>query len=186
MLCRCKYSVNASTVQPAVMWLTVSWVLPQTLQFPSICFFKILRWWYLVLSVWSCAAMIKLSVSPLSPALLNQAHLASLSTKGFSRLQKNCPCIGICRRFSILSFSMLSFSITFAGVWTADKRKYLFFIAFASFKRYYFAFPEPHAFFFLQTCKTCLCLAQYNHSNWPWSSCKQTSIEQVPYLHCAS
>ena len=40
--------------------------------------------------------------------------------------------------------------------------------------------------FFLQACKTCLCPAQYDHSNWTWSSCKLTSTEQVPYLHCAS
>ena len=40
------------------------------------------------LSVWSWAVMIKLSVSPLSPALLNQAQLASLSTKDFARPQK--------------------------------------------------------------------------------------------------
>ena len=173
------------------MWLTVSWALPQTLQLPSICFFKILRWWYLVLSVWSCAVTIKLSVSPLSPALLKQAQLASLSTKGFLRLQKIVHalmhwCIGFSCSSSVLSFSMLSFGIIFAGVWTADKSKYLFFVTFASFRREYFAFPASCFFFLLQTYKTCLCPAHYNHSNWPRSSCKLTSTEQVPYLHCSS
>ena len=70
-----------------LMWLTVSWALPLTLQLPSICFFKILSW-SLVLNDWSWAATIKLSVSPLSPALLNQAQLASLSTKGFQCCKK--------------------------------------------------------------------------------------------------
>ena len=138
LLCRWKYSVDASTVQPAVMWhVTVSWALPQL---PSICFFKILRWLYLVLSVWSWAAMIKLSVFPLSPALLNQAQLASLSTKGFSRLQKNCPCIGFSCSSSVLSFSMLSFNITFDGVWTVDKSNIYSLLPLLP-SREYFAFP---------------------------------------------
>ena len=134
-------------MQPAIMWLTISWALPQTLQLPSICFFKILCWWYLVLNDRYWAAMIKISVSPLSPALINQAQLASLSIKGFSRLQKNYPCIVFSHSSSILSFSMLSFSITFTGVGTVDKGKYLFFIAFASFRRIFclpsFIFYRP-------------------------------------------
>ena len=136
-------------------------------------FLSILCWWYLILSVWFWAAMIKLSVSPLSPALLNQAQLASMSTKGFSRLQKIVH--ALVSPAVLLVSSSLFFFFTFAGVWAVDKSKYLFFIAFVSFRREYFAFP---ASYFLQAWKTCLCPAQYNHSNWPWSSCKQTSTEQ--------
>ena len=136
------------------------------LQTPSICFFKILRWWYLVSSVWSWAVMIKLSVSPLT-----KHNLLLLSTKGFSRLQKIVHalmhwCIGFSRSSSILSFYRLSFSITFSGVWAVDKSKYLFFNAFACLRREYFAFPRLMLFY-----KP----AQYNHSNWPCTS--------SPYLH---
>ena len=94
----------------------------------------------------SWAAMIKLSVSPLSPVLHKQEQLASLSTKGFSRLKKNC-CIVFSRNSFILSFSTLSFSITFSDVWAVDKGKYLF-IAFVSFRREYFAFPASCFFFY--------------------------------------
>ena len=58
--------------------------------------------WYLLLSVGSWAAMIKLS--PLAPELLNQAQPASLSTKVVHALVSHSS--------SIPSFTMPSFSVT--------------------------------------------------------------------------
>ena len=130
------------------MWLKVSWALHRLCnchRSASLRSYVDGVW----LSVWSRAATIKISVSPLSPALLNQAQLASLSTKGFSRSS------------SVLSFSKLSFSITSLVFELLTKANIYFLLPLLPSGENILP-SQPH---FLKACKTCLCPAQHNHSN---------------------
>ena len=65
--CRFRYSVGASMGQPDTRWSMVSVCLSHTLHFGSAPFSNMFAWKFLVGRLWSCAAMMKPSVSDFRP-----------------------------------------------------------------------------------------------------------------------
>ena len=88
LLCRCKYSVDASTLQPALMWLTVSWAFHRLCNCHRSAFLK-----SYVDGVWYWVSVPELPRSSFQILLwvlyfLTKHNLLLRQQKGFSRLQK--------------------------------------------------------------------------------------------------
>ena len=95
------------------LWSTLSSQLWHIRHFGSEPFFIILCWYNFVGKLWSCAAMMKPSVSAFSPEFLNHWWVLSWFMSGLPTLSGYWPCIGLPSHLSLSFSSAFCFAVDF-------------------------------------------------------------------------
>ena len=106
--CQFPYSVGATMRQPDTMWSLVSVCLSHTLHFGSTPFSNMFAWKFLVGRLWSCAAMMKPSVSDFRPGEASYWLVSEEFTSGSLTRIGYLPWRGLSFHFS---FSLLMFLV---------------------------------------------------------------------------